>query len=1147
MSIILNSKISNDEKDYYNNVTKSYGKFFTDNYYLPTLTNNQLSNWTSITVNESNGFMMGIASNSNATSTHNIIYSSDGGLTWSSSNITSNNSNVTSWKDITYDGVSKYVAVGNYINSANNYILVLDESLNIIKAIKNGTDGTETKSWTSVIYAAGFFVTVCEDRVMISSDANTWTPKIIPDQSWKKVVYGKDIFVAVATSGDNKLIYSKDNWNNWDFCAIDTYIYDISNQSIVFCSKINKFILSFYYSDDSKNYIYYSDDAINWTKSYEFDDSIGIVKSLVWSQELELIIISCYSSSDFNIMFSNDGINWLIEKTNYTFSSEVSEKIIWNRFFSNFVIITDKKSSGALITTKILGVNNLLQKSKYYDVDVFNKFEYSNNYIRISAGQYFAYSPDLNIKNENIQYSISPALPTGISFNTYNGIISGSYEGEDYFPKTEFTVTANELVNNQKLITKIYLEFLIQLYAITIFEYYNNQPLNLIVDATSNLIHTPVIVGSPEFEFIINNNPNSSIFSINSDTGVLTISPTSAGQFTLNITVSNIINSFTTTFSIIIKNKVPGSFNYGSSPTLVINETVSQTYSPTTNVAAGLTYLVSSNISSLPGSSINSTTGVLTIITPSSPVIVTLTITAQNESGQATSQFSITVINPVIEDFTYIRTPSPDILSIDDETDSETLYTFTPSYSTGANITYSISPPLPTGFSLNTSTGIITGTPTTYVVSTVYTITATSNGVDSATEQITIFIRDSNIIIPSGLSYNDSTPLKIAINTVVSPGYSPTILAGTSPTYTTNPSLPGLTINSSTGVISGTVSSSTSSNTPYTITAQNSSGSTTFAFYIRVYTSPYSLTYNNGIKLFLTKNVSMTSSPAISNSNEVEFLEYSVSPPLPVGLSLNTSTGVVSGTPTGSFTDSTYTITVSNSVGSTTFSLLIKVYAAPTGITYSDQISEVSTSVSYSSPTISNSSDVGPLTYNISPSLPSDLSLNTSSGAISGTTPSTVTNVNYTVTASNLIGSVSNTIRIRIVYKSFTLNYGSRFDGTSTFYGYSSNANYGGGATYGSLSNSNYKTTSIVAFYTVQGYTDLAFLKQGAYNEFINIRDTYTTNSFLQKVTINGTTYNVNSTSDRFVGQYNPDPSYFHLIYRWPSTLFSGNSTILFE
>ena len=52
---------------------------------------------------------------------------------------------------------------------------------------------------------------------------------------------------------------------------------------------------------------------------------------------------------------------------------------------------------------------------------------------------------------------------------------------------------------------------------------------------------------------------------------------------------------------------------------------------------------------------------------------------------------------------------------------------------------------------------------------------------------------------------------------------------------------------------------------------------------------------------------------------------WSVSPSLPAGLSLDSSTGAISGTPTAITSSASYTITASNTGGSTTASITIEV------------------------------------------------------------------------------------------------------------------------------------------------------------------------------------------------------------------------------
>ena len=61
---------------------------------------------------------------------------------------------------------------------------------------------------------------------------------------------------------------------------------------------------------------------------------------------------------------------------------------------------------------------------------------------------------------------------------------------------------------------------------------------------------------------------------------------------------------------------------------------------------------------------------------------------------------------------------------------------------------------------------------------------------------------------------------------------------------------------------------------------------------------------------------------------------YSVSPTLPLGLSLDESSGVISGTPTAVSALDTYTLTAANGTGNTTATVTIEVAAAPVGSTF---------------------------------------------------------------------------------------------------------------------------------------------------------------------------------------------------------------------
>ena len=76
----------------------------------------------------------------------------------------------------------------------------------------------------------------------------------------------------------------------------------------------------------------------------------------------------------------------------------------------------------------------------------------------------------------------------------------------------------------------------------------------------------------------------------------------------------------------------------------------------------------------------------------------------------------------------------------------------TPSVSGGAVNSWTISPALPTGLTIDAATGEISGTPTVVSPSTVYTVTATNAG-GSGTGTITIQVND---VAPFSVVYGNS-------------------------------------------------------------------------------------------------------------------------------------------------------------------------------------------------------------------------------------------------------------------------------------------------------------------------------------------------------------------------------------------------------
>jgi gliding motility-associated-like protein len=162
--------------------------------------------------------------------------------------------------------------------------------------------------------------------------------------------------------------------------------------------------------------------------------------------------------------------------------------------------------------------------------------------------------------------------------------------------------------------------------------------------------------------------------------------------------------------------------------------------------------------------------------------------------------------------------------------------------STGATVTsYAISPALPTGLTFNTTTGIVSGTPSVLRVPTLYTVTATTEAGCTVTRTFTLSV--FNAVVPSALSYapaSQTVRQGTAITAMV-----PSASGGVIASYSISPALPaGLTFNTSTGVVGGTLTAAQTGTVNYTITATNSGGSTTATVTLIFNTAPTDLALN---------------------------------------------------------------------------------------------------------------------------------------------------------------------------------------------------------------------------------------------------------------------------------------------------------------
>ena len=303
---------------------------------------------------------------------------------------------------------------------------------------------------------------------------------------------------------------------------------------------------------------------------------------------------------------------------------------------------------------------------------------------------------------------------------------------------------------------------------------------------------------------------------------------------------------------------------------------------------------------------------------------------------------------------------------------------------------WSVSPGLPANLSLDTATGAITGTPTTQATTThTFTLRDTSAPSQTVQQTLTLTIRPAPAVLAITTTSLPNGTVNQAYNRPVqasggTPPLTWTILAGSG----TLP--PGLSLNAATGAISG--SPTTAGTSSFTVRVADAAGQDD--------TQPLSIQ----ISLPIAPNITTTALPGgtvgqpysqtLQATGGSGTLIWTLSGgSLPAMLSLS-SGGVISGTPTNDG-NRNFTVTVRDTLNqSDTQDLSIAVSAA-LRITTND-LPDAEVDHSYSR-RVNRSGGVAPFTWSVTPALPDGLSLDTSTGEITGT-PAAGTEGTYDLT-----------------------------------------------------------------------------------------------------------------------------------------------------
>ncbi len=579
-----------------------------------------------------------------------------------------------------------------------------------------------------------------------------------------------------------------------------------------------------------------------------------------------------------------------------------------------------------------------------------------------TAGASFTFTPNFGAgvaswAMVNLPDGTPSALPTGITLNPATGVISGNTTQSGTF-RIALQATAGSGATTTQVLTFTF-----------------NPPASApLVTSGGSAVGT---VGSL-FSYTITTNPAATTFAatglpdgltLNTGTGVITGFPTAPGISTVTLTVSNLTGSSTTPLTITVNSSANAPI-ITSAPvaagTVDVDFTFSLTGSNTpTNFAV-------TNGTLPAGLSLNAATGAITG-KPTAPGQVKVWVAASNVAGGR---------GPAVEMlFDIARALNVPVITSNGTAAGQVGQPFR--YQINATNTptgYAVTGTLPGGLSFDSATGVISGVPSSETATAV-SVTLGASNADGASAPKTLSIT----IAPAPATPRITSAL--AASGRVGVAFTYQITASDTPTSYSSDALPaGLALNSTTGAITGTPSAA--GVFPVQIRAANAAGLGQASTLTITIASPLlapaitsDATANAKVGVLFSYQITATGEPT----------SYNVTGTLPAGLSLNTTTGLLSGNPADNPGLYTVTLTATNSTGtSQPQSLLINVApadATPVITSSASAVGQVNVPFSYqiTATNVPATTPFPPSVFLDAVGLPPGLAVNPSTGLIQGT------------------------------------------------------------------------------------------------------------------------------------------------------------------
>ncbi|MFL0594584.1 putative Ig domain-containing protein, partial [Staphylococcus caprae] len=574
-------------------------------------------------------------------------------------------------------------------------------------------------------------------------------------------------------------------------------------------------------------------------------------------------------------------------------------------------------------------------------------------------------------------------LPAGVSFDSETNTISGTPTKVGNYPITVTTTDASGNKTETKFTIKVVDTTKPMVTAINNQTKEVNTSIDSIkIEATDNSgqVVTNKVSGLPE----------GVIF--DSETNTISGTPTKVGSYPIVVTTTDASGNKTETkFTIEVVDETAPTVTAIKGQSKEVNTPIDKiTIESTDNSGQAVT----NKVNGLPsGVTFDSETNTISG-TPTKVGSYPITVTTTDASGnETTTNFTIKVVDTTLPVVTSITNQTKEVNTSIDSIKIEA------TDNSGQAVTNKVSG-LPEGVSFDSETNTISGTPT-KVGSYPIVVTTTDAEGNATTTNFTIKVVDTTkptITAINNQSKEVNTPIdKIAIEATDNSGQSVINKVSGLPT--------GVTFDSETNTISGTPTKVGSY--PIVVTTTDASGNKTetkFTIEVVDKTAPTVTAIENQSKEVNTP-IDKIAIEATDNSGQVVTNKVSG---LPDGVSFNSDTNTISGTPTkvGNYPITVTTTDASGNKTETKFTIEVVDKTAPTVTAIKDQIQEVNTPID--SITVEATDNSGQAVTNKVSDLPDGVSFDSETNTISGT-PTKVGSYPITVTTTDAEGNVTTT------------------------------------------------------------------------------------------------------------------------------------------